>query len=121
MNDRFPMSRRRAVASSLALAAAFAPGVAFAARLLATPTQTPGPFYPSDLPSIPTPTWSGCGAATPRRMAASSTSSAGFSIGPGGPWPEPGWKSGNATPAASITIPATGGADATGASRATAK
>ena len=50
MNDRFPMSRRRAVASSLALAAAFAPGVAFAARLLATPTQTPGPFYPSDLP-----------------------------------------------------------------------
>ena len=50
MNDRFPMSRRQAVSTGLALAAAHAPGVAFAARLLATPYQTPGPFYPSDLP-----------------------------------------------------------------------
>ena len=50
MHDRFPITRRHAVASGLALAAAHFPGVAAAARLLATPAQTPGPFYPSDLP-----------------------------------------------------------------------
>ena len=50
MNDRFSMSRRDAVASGLALAAALAPGVAAAARLLATPYQSAGPFYPRDLP-----------------------------------------------------------------------
>ncbi len=50
MNDRFPMSRRHAVATGLALAAALAPGVAAAARLLATPYQSAGPFYPRELP-----------------------------------------------------------------------
>lgn len=50
MNDRNFITRRQAVASGLALAAGLAPGVAAAARLLATPAQSPGPFYPSDLP-----------------------------------------------------------------------
>jgi protocatechuate 3,4-dioxygenase beta subunit len=50
MNGHFPITRQQAVVSGLALAAAQFPGIAAAARLLATPTQTPGPFYPSELP-----------------------------------------------------------------------
>ena len=51
MSDRVRFTRRRALATGLALAAAHAPGAAAAAaRLLATPFQTPGPFYPEELP-----------------------------------------------------------------------
>lgn len=50
MTDRLSITRRRVVASGLALAAGLAPGMAAAARLLSTPTQTPGPFYPNELP-----------------------------------------------------------------------
>ena len=49
MSHRKILTRRRVLASGLS-AAALAAAPAYAARLLPTPRQTPGPFYPSQIP-----------------------------------------------------------------------
>ncbi|MDA0999873.1 MAG: protocatechuate 3,4-dioxygenase [bacterium] len=51
MRARSSLTRRQLIASGLALAAsAAAAGAAAAAKLLPTPRQTPGPFYPQRIP-----------------------------------------------------------------------
>ena len=50
MNDPILLSRRRALVAGASLAVLAATNPAAAARLVATPTQSEGPFYPLTLP-----------------------------------------------------------------------